>query len=94
MKDYPQKRYREVHKSDKRLRAAIQEAWESITHATIQDLIRGMGDRCVAVVLAEGGLYQILGNKAASPSTQCALMRKLTLFGATYEVMCLQPVSF
>jgi len=33
----------------------VQEAWDSITLATIQKLIREMGDRCIAVTLAEGG---------------------------------------
>ena len=38
-----------------RLRRAVQEAWESITPATIQELIRGMGDRCIEVILADRG---------------------------------------
>jgi hypothetical protein len=33
----------------------MQEAWESITIDTIRDLIRGMGDRCIEVILADGG---------------------------------------
>ena len=32
IKDYIQEHYRQVHSSYRRLRAAIQEAWESITH--------------------------------------------------------------
>jgi hypothetical protein len=55
MKDYLEKRYPEVHRSYPRLRRAIQEAWESITHARIQELIQEMGDRCIAVILADGG---------------------------------------
>ena len=55
MKDYIQKHYPEVHRSYKRLRSAVQEAWESITLATIQELIRGMSNRCIDVILADGG---------------------------------------
>jgi transposase len=55
MKDYIEKNYPDVHRSYPRLRSAVQEAWESITLATIQDLIREMGDRCIAVILADGG---------------------------------------
>lgn len=40
-----------------RLRAAVQEAWEMNTHATIMDLIRGMSDRCIDIIIADGG-YQ------------------------------------
>jgi transposase len=55
MKDYIEKKYPEVHRSYKRLREAVVEAWESITEATIKELIRGMGDRCIEVILADGG---------------------------------------
>ena len=55
MKDYLQEKSPIVYRSYKRLREAIQEAWESITQATIQEIIQGMGDRCIAVILAEGG---------------------------------------
>jgi hypothetical protein len=55
MKKYIERNHPEVHRSYKRLRAVVQEAWESVTHATIQELIKGMGDRCIAVILADGG---------------------------------------
>jgi hypothetical protein len=55
MKDYIQAKYSDVHRSYKRLREAVQEAWESITRETIQELIRGMGDRYIEVILADGG---------------------------------------
>jgi hypothetical protein len=55
MKDYIEKHYPEVHRSYPRLRRAIQEAWESITHETIRALIRGMRNRCIDVILADGG---------------------------------------
>lgn len=55
MKDYIQERYPEVHRSYPRLRSAVLEAWEAITYAEIREIIRGMGDRCIAVILAEGG---------------------------------------
>jgi hypothetical protein len=58
MKEYIQRHYPEVHRSYKRLRAAVQEAWESITRATIVDYIRTMGDRCIEVILADGGYTQ------------------------------------
>lgn len=54
MKDYIQKHYPDVHRSYKRLRAAVQEAWESITHERIKELIREMPDRCQAVIDAKG----------------------------------------
>lgn len=55
MKDYLERQSIEVHRSYKRLQVAVQEAWESITQATIQEIIEGMGDRCIEVILAEGG---------------------------------------
>jgi hypothetical protein len=55
MKDYIQNNHPEVHSSYPRLRSAIQEAWESLTEATIKDLIRGIGDRYIEVILANGG---------------------------------------
>jgi len=55
IKDYIQEKYPEYHRSYKRLREAVQEAWESITPATITELIRSMGDRCIEVILADGG---------------------------------------
>jgi hypothetical protein len=55
MKDYIQNNYPEVYSSYPRLRSAVQEAWESLIEATIKDLIRGMGDRCIEVILANGG---------------------------------------
>jgi hypothetical protein len=55
MKDYIQRSYPEVHSSYPRLRRAVQEAWDSISQATIKELIRGMGDRCIDVILANSG---------------------------------------
>jgi hypothetical protein len=54
MKDYIQEHYPKVYSSYKNLRIAIQEAWESITHEQIRGLIRGMRDRCKAVIAAQG----------------------------------------
>ena len=45
MKDYLERQSTEVHRSYKRLRVAVQEAWESITQGTIQEIIERMGDR-------------------------------------------------
>jgi transposase len=55
MKDYIQEHYPQVHSSYKRLRAAIQEAWESITRERIRELVHSMRERCQAVIDAEGG---------------------------------------
>ena len=44
----------EVHRSYKRLRAVVQEAWEKITDAEIRDLVHTMHARCVAVIAAQG----------------------------------------
>ncbi len=54
MKDYIQAHYPKVHSSYKRLRAAVQEAWESISHKRIKELVRSMRDRCFAVIQAKG----------------------------------------
>ncbi|PMD54575.1 uncharacterized protein K444DRAFT_484133, partial [Hyaloscypha bicolor E] len=54
MKDYIQEHYPQVHSSYKRLRAAIQEAWESITHERIKELVHSMRARCKAVIDADG----------------------------------------
>jgi hypothetical protein len=58
MKNYIQRHYPEVHRSYVKLREVVQEAWESITIKTIQDLIRGIGDRCIDVILADRGYTQ------------------------------------
>lgn len=54
MKDYIQDHYPQVHSSYKRLRAAVQEAWESITHERIKELVHSMRERCQAVIDANG----------------------------------------
>lgn len=58
MKDYIQEHYPQVYSSYKRLREAVQEAWESVTHERIRELIhdseRGMKARCQAVIDAQG----------------------------------------
>lgn len=54
MKDYIERHYLEVHRSYKRLREVVQEAWESITKERIRELIREMPKRCRAVIEAEG----------------------------------------
>ena len=58
MKDILQALDPEVHRNSKRLRAAVLEAWESITDTEIQDIIynkeSGMRARCAAVIAAHG----------------------------------------
>lgn len=54
MKDYIQRHYPQVHASYKRLRQAVQEAWESITHDRIRELVHSMRERCQAVIDADG----------------------------------------
>ena len=55
LKDYIQAHYPDVYRSYPRLKRVVQEAWDSITIETIRDIIRTIGDRCVNVILAEGG---------------------------------------
>ncbi|KUJ08436.1 uncharacterized protein LY89DRAFT_764561 [Mollisia scopiformis] len=55
LKHYIQNNYSKMHNSYPGLRRVVQEAWESIIYARIQDLIQEMGDRCIAVILADGG---------------------------------------
>jgi hypothetical protein len=54
MKNYIQKHYPQVHRSYKRLREAVQEAWDSITHERIKELVHSMRARCFAVIRARG----------------------------------------
>lgn len=54
MKDYIAKHYLEKI-SYNQLRVAVKEAWEHIPTEELADLVRGMRDRCEAVILAEGG---------------------------------------
>jgi transposase len=44
----------EIHRSYPKLRAAIIEAWSSISDKEVRDLIRTMHDRCQAVIDADG----------------------------------------
>ena len=55
MKNWIQRNYPEVHRSYKKLREAVQKAWESVTIETIRDIIRTMPQRCEDVILARGG---------------------------------------
>lgn len=55
LKNYIERNYPKVHISYDELRRLVQEAWESITHETIRALIQEMGDRCIEVILADGG---------------------------------------
>jgi transposase len=54
MKDYIEEKYPEIHRSYPRLKAAVCEAWNSITEEDIQDLIKSMHNRCQAVIDADG----------------------------------------
>ena len=54
MKDYIEKRYLEVHRSYKRLREVVKEAWEAVIYDRIRELIREMPERCRAVIEAKG----------------------------------------
>ena len=54
MKDYIQEKYPEVHRSYPRLKAAVTEAWESITYGQIEELIMSMPARSKPVIEAEG----------------------------------------
>jgi transposase len=54
IKDYIEEKYPEVYRSYKQLREVVLEAWESITEVTIKELIRGIGDRYIKVILVDG----------------------------------------
>ena len=54
MKDYIQQQAPEVHRSYKKLRAVVLEAWNSITHERIIELVRTIEERCLDVILADG----------------------------------------
>ena len=54
MKDYIQERYRTIHRSYKKLREQVIEAWNSITNEQVIDLIKSMLERCQAVIDANG----------------------------------------
>jgi hypothetical protein len=54
MKDYIEEYYPEIYRSYPKLRAAVTEAWNTIAHEDILDLIRSMSNRCRAVIAAEG----------------------------------------
>jgi transposase len=54
MKDYIALKYPEKLTYDQ-LRAAVQEAWDSISEEFLRDLIADMPNRCEAVINAKGG---------------------------------------
>jgi transposase len=54
LKEIIEKNDPEIHKNYNRLRAAVIEAWETITDEEIRDIIRQMRDRCQAVIDANG----------------------------------------
>jgi ketohexokinase/beta-glucosidase len=54
MKDYLQRWHPESHRSYPRLKAAVLEAWNSITNEEVLDLISSMPARCKAVIEADG----------------------------------------
>lgn len=58
MKDYIQDHYPDCHRSYKKLKAAVLEAWESITIERIRELVHSMRGRCLAVIKARGWYTQ------------------------------------
>jgi hypothetical protein len=54
IKDYIQEHYPKVHSSYKRLRVAVQEAWESIIHERIKELVYSIRARYQAMIDADG----------------------------------------
>ena len=54
MKHYIYDRSGDIQLSYPRLRAAVLEAWEAIPVKKLEELIRGMHDRCQAVIDANG----------------------------------------
>src|SRR5208282_808660 len=58
MKDYIQEKYgSEVYRSYPWLRAAVIEAWNSITDEEVINLVKDMHNRCQAVIDAKGCAY-------------------------------------
>jgi len=57
MKDWIQDNKPGVHRNYRRLRAAVQEAWEAIPDSLVKELlsVESMKKRCQAVITAEGG---------------------------------------
>jgi hypothetical protein len=55
MKNYIQDRYPEVHRSYKKLRIVVLEAWKSITTERVRELVHTMPERCIDVIVANGG---------------------------------------
>ena len=55
MKNWIQEHYPEIHRSYRRLRATVEQAWEAIPHERIIELIESMPARCQAVIDAHGG---------------------------------------
>lgn len=73
MKDYIQVHYPTLDRSYRVLKEAVREAWDSVTTETRRDIIRMVQDRCMDVILDDGGhpKYQE-GHKAAIESmTNC-----------------------
>jgi transposase len=54
LKEIIEKKDPTIHRNYNRLRAAVIEAWESITDKEIRDIIREMPERCQAVIDANG----------------------------------------
>lgn len=54
-KDYMQEKYPEVHRSYRRLREAVLEAWNAITNDRVKELIATMPARCEAVINEQEG---------------------------------------
>lgn len=54
MKDILAVLHPEVHRSSLRLRAAVKEAWDSITDAEVRDLVHTMHQQCLDVIDAHG----------------------------------------
>jgi hypothetical protein len=55
IKDWIQEHYPDIHRSYKRLRQVVQEAWEVITHERIKELIRTMPQQHQDITDADRG---------------------------------------
>jgi transposase len=54
MKDCIEEKASKIHRSYKKLREVVEEAWNTVAHEDILELIRSMPKRCQAVIDAKG----------------------------------------
>jgi hypothetical protein len=70
-----------------RLRSLVQEAWEQIPEELPESLVGSMGERCWAVVEAEGGSYKVLESTSFVESEQsnCVIFLRYLIIGRLFR---------